>query len=82
MEDYISHHEDLLKTTLDELQQQGSEIQKRDLKKMRLCEAILLDSKYMCDKLVILKNTILHQQIDARNSKVGPLSLFQLAAEK
>ena len=40
------------------------------------------DSKYMRDKLVSLKNNMSRQEIDARNSTVGPLSLFQLAAEK
>ena len=82
MEEFISFHEKELKNRLDELQQQGSEITKSDLKKMRLWEAIFFDSKYMRDKLVKLKNNMSRQEIDARNSKVGPLSLYQLAAEK
>ena len=36
----------------------------------------------MRDKLVSLKNNMSWQQVDARNSKVGPLSLYQLATEK
>ena len=48
---------------------------------MHLWEAIFLDTKYMPNKLVTLKDTMSRQQIDARNSKVGPLSLFLLAAE-
>ena len=82
MEEFISHHENELKKTLDELQQLGSEILKSDLRKMRLWEAVFLDLKYIQDKLVTLKHTMSREQIDARNSKVGPLSLFKLAAEK
>ena len=82
MEDFISGHEKELKLSLDELQHQGSEILKSDLKRMRLWEAIFLDSKYMRDKLIHLKRSMSREEIDARNSKVGPLSLFQLAAEK
>ena len=82
MESFITQHENQLKVTLDLLQQQGSEIQRSDLKKMRLWEAIFLDTKYMRNKLVTLKDTMSRQQIDARTSNVGPLSLFQLAAEK
>jgi hypothetical protein len=82
MELFISNHEKELATRLDELQQLGSEISKSDLKKMRLWEAIFLDTKYMRDKLVNLKNGMNRQEIDARTSNVHPLSLFQLAAEK
>ena len=82
MEEFLSLHEKELQVTLDEMQQLGSEIMKSDLKKMRLWEAIFLDTKYMRDKLVTLKHTLSRQQIDARNSRQGPLSLFQLAAEK
>ena len=82
MEAYLSHYEKELQIRLDELQQLGSEISKSDLRKMRLWEAIFLDSKYMRDKLVTLKHTMSREQIDARNSITGPLSLFQLAAEK
>ena len=82
MEPFLSTQESNLKITLNELQHQGSEITKSDLKKMRLWEAIFLDSKYMRDKLISLKCTMTRKQIDARNSKVGPLSLFHLAAEK
>ena len=42
MEEFISKHEEELKTHLDELQQLGSEITKSDLRKMRLWEAIFL----------------------------------------
>ena len=82
MEQYLQQYEEELKIRLDELQQLGSEIPKSDLRKMRLWEAIFLDSKYMRDKLVTLKHSMSHEQIDACNSNVGPLSLFQLAAEK
>ena len=82
MENYIAHHERQLKNTLMDLQEQGSEIPKSDLRKMRLWEAIFLDSKYIRDKLVTLKDGMSRQQIDARNSSVGPLSLYHLAAEK
>ena len=81
-ENCIAHHEHLLKLTLDQLQQQGSEIQKSDLRKMHLWEVIFLDTKYMCNRLVTLKDTMSRQQINTSNSKVGPLSLFQLVAEK
>ena len=83
MEKLISHHECKLKNTLKLLQEQGSEILKSDLRKMCLWEAIIfLDSKYMRDKLVILKHGMSRQQIDDCNSKIGPLSLFHLAAKK
>jgi hypothetical protein len=82
MEEFLSTHEHELKVTLEELQHQGSEILKSDLKRMRLWEAIFLDSKYMRDKLVHLKRNMSREEIDARNSKVGPLTLFHLAAEK
>ena len=82
MKQFISHHKNELKKRLDELQQLGSEITKSDLRKMCLLEAIFLDSKYMRDKLVTLKHTMSLEQIDNHNSKVGPLSLFQLASEK
>ena len=36
MEKYIAHHEHQLKNTLNALQEQGSEISKSDLRKMRL----------------------------------------------
>jgi hypothetical protein len=36
----------------------------------------------MQDKLVMLKHSLTRKQIDSRNSKEGPLSLFQLVAEK
>ena len=82
IEEFIASHEHQLKATLDELQQQGSEILRSNLKRMRLWEAIFLDCKYMHDKLINLKCTMTCEEIDACNSKVGPLSLFHLAAEK
>jgi hypothetical protein len=82
MEEYLNHYENELQIRLDELMQQGSEIPKNDLKKMRLWEALFLDSQYMRDKLVTLKHSLSHEQIDACNSTASPLSLWQLVAEK
>jgi hypothetical protein len=82
MESFLSQHETQLKITLELQQQQGSEILRSDLRRMRLWEAIFLDSKYMRNKLVTLKTTLTRQQIDARTSQTAPRSLFELAAEK
>jgi hypothetical protein len=82
MEPFVAKYERDLKNTLKMLQEQGSEISKNDLRKMRLWEAIFLDSKYMRDKLVTLKDSMSRHEIDARNSKAAPVSLFHLAAEK
>jgi hypothetical protein len=82
MEPYLLHYENELKMRLDELIQLGSEISKNDLRKMRLWEAFFLDSQYMRDKLVTLKNSLSREQIDARNSITCPSSLFKLVAEK
>ena len=82
MEPFLSRQETNLRKVLDELQHQGSEITKSDLRKMRLWEAIFLDTKYMRDKLIHLKTTMSREEIDACNSKERPLSLFHLAAEK
>ena len=49
MQSYLSHYEKELQIRMDELQQMGSEISKSDLRKMRLWEAIFLDTKYMRD---------------------------------
>ena len=82
MEQYLNHYENELQIRLDELMQLGSEISKTDLRKMRLWEALFIDSQYMRDKLVTLKHSLSREQIDARNSQARPISLFQLVAEK
>jgi hypothetical protein len=47
MEEYLSYHENELQLKLDELIQQGSEISRSDLRRMRLWEAFFLDTQYM-----------------------------------